>query len=46
MPGTAKEWGLKDRTNIPDSLDAQARYMAYMIKKFNGDYVKALAGYN
>lgn len=45
-PATAKQWGLKDRTNVQQSLDAQARYMAWLVNKFNGDYIKAVAGYN
>lgn len=45
-PATAKQWGLKDRTNVQQSLDAQARYMAWLLNKFNGDYIKAVAGYN
>ena len=43
---TAQQWGLKDRTNVQESLDAQARYMAWLVNKFNGDYIKAIAGYN
>jgi hypothetical protein len=46
LPQTAKELGLNDRTDVQASLNAQARFMASMLKKFNGDYIKALAGYN
>jgi hypothetical protein len=40
MPATAKKWGLKAKTNIQDSLDAQARYMAYMLKNLMGIMLK------
>lgn len=46
LPETAKELGLIDRTDVQASLSAQARYMSIILKKFNGDYIKALAGYN
>lgn len=46
LPQTAKELGLKDRTDVQASLNAQAKFMSILLKKFNGDYIKALAGYN
>lgn len=45
MPDTAKRYGV-NVTNADSSISGQARYMADMLKMFDGDYTKALAGYN
>ncbi len=45
MPGTAKDYGLKDRTDVGASADAAARYLRDLLKKF-GDIDLALAAYN
>ncbi len=49
MPATGKRYGLNNAKDLfdPDkSLDASARHMSDMLKKYNGDYDKALASYN
>lgn len=45
MPGTAKAWGVDPR-NPSQALDAAAKNMARMLKKYNGSWPLALAGYN
>jgi soluble lytic murein transglycosylase-like protein len=45
IPETAKRYGVNP-SDDRSSIDGQARYMADMLKMFNGDYAKALAGYN
>jgi len=46
MPDTAADYGLTDRTDPYASLDAWGRYMRDLLRMFDGDYSKALAGYN
>lgn len=46
MPGTARDYGLTDRTDPEASMDAWGRYMRDLLRMFSGDYAKALAGYN
>lgn len=46
MPGTAKRYGITDRTDFGQSSRGAARYMADLMKMFAGDEVKALAAYN
>ena len=45
-PGTAARYGLTDRSDPIASFDAWGRYMRDLLRQFNGDYSKALAGYN
>lgn len=45
IPGTAARYGV-DVKDPKSSIQGQAAYMADLLKMFNGDYVKALAGYN
>lgn len=45
MPDTAKRYGV-DVNSVESSINGQARYMADLLKMFDGDYTKALAGYN
>ena len=45
MPATAARYGV-DVTNADSSIKGQAAYMSDLLKMFNGDYRKALAGYN
>jgi len=45
MPATAKRFGLKDPFDVEASIQAQAKYMRFLLNKF-GDYALALAGYN
>jgi soluble lytic murein transglycosylase-like protein len=47
MPGTWRQWGNGgDINNLQDSMDAGARYDAYLLKRYGGDVRKALAAYN
>jgi soluble lytic murein transglycosylase-like protein len=47
MPSTWQEWGQgQDIYSPAANISAQARYMAYLVKQFNGDTDKALAAYN
>ena len=46
MPGTAKDYGLKDPFDLRESSDAAGRYFRDLLKMFNGDIEKAAAGYN
>jgi len=46
MPGTAAEYGIKDRWDFAQSADAAARYLKKLLDKYNGDQQKALAAYN
>lgn len=45
MPGTAKALGINPNNPI-EALDGAARHMGDLLKKYNGDYKKALAAYN
>ena len=45
MPGTAKELGV-DPTDPVQNVMGGARYLASMLKRFDGDQKLALAGYN
>ena len=46
MPLTAADFGLTDRTDPVASMEAWGKYMSMLLRMFNGDYAKALAGYN
>lgn len=46
MKGTAAQYGLTDRTDLAASADAAAHYYNDLLKHYNGDLPKALAGYN
>lgn len=45
QPRTAQRYGI-DPTKPDQAIQGQAKYMADLLKMFNGDYTKALAGYN
>lgn len=45
QPATAKRYGI-DPTDPVQSIRGQAAYMSDLLKMFDGDYQKALAGYN
>lgn len=45
IPATAKRYGV-DVTDPASSIHGQARYMSDLLKMFDGDNKKALAGYN
>ncbi len=46
MPATASRFGVTDRTNVPQSIEAAAKYYQFLLKKFNGDLDKAIMAYN
>lgn len=46
MPGTARRFGVVDRTDPEDNLDGGARYFRWLLQRFRGDVQLALAGYN
>lgn len=45
IPSTAEEYGI-DPYNPIQSIEAQGKYMSSLLRMFQGDYRKALAGYN
>lgn len=45
MPATAKGYGI-DPFNPEQAADAAGKMMSGLIAKYDGDYAKALAGYN
>lgn len=46
MPATWREWGEGIPTNPEESIKAQAKYMAWLLQKFNWEMEWALAAYN
>ncbi len=46
MPGTAKRFKCDDTANQDCNLEAGTKYLAWLLKRFNGDVKLALAGYN
>lgn len=46
MPGTAKELGVTDPNDPHQSVMGGAKYMAQLLKRFDGDETRALAAYN
>jgi soluble lytic murein transglycosylase-like protein len=46
MPGTARRYGVTDRTDIFSNLYGGARYLRYLLDLFGGNKELALAGYN
>jgi tape measure domain-containing protein len=46
LEGTAKQYGVKDRTNLAQSAEGAAKYMAYLLKLFKGDLEKAVRAYH
>lgn len=46
MPATAKALGVKDRTNPEQNVMAGTKYMAQLLKQYDGDETLALAAYN
>jgi hypothetical protein len=45
QPGTAKRYNIDPRDPV-QSIQGQAAYMSDLLKRYGGDYQKALAGYN
>jgi len=46
MPATAKRFKCNDASDQACNVDAGTRYLAWLLKRFNGDVKLALAGYN
>jgi soluble lytic murein transglycosylase-like protein len=46
MPATAKRFRCDDAGNEACNVEAGTRYLAWLLKRFNGDVKLALAGYN
>ena len=46
MPATAKELGVKNAFDPKQNIEGGAKYLALMLKKFNGDTRLATAAYN
>jgi c-di-GMP-binding flagellar brake protein YcgR len=46
MPSTAKEMAVKNLHNPEENIEGGIRYLRYLLDKFNGDVVLALAAYN
>ena len=46
MPGTAKRFGVRDRTDATSNVYGGARYLRYLLKMFRNNMRLALAAYN
>ncbi|MCA1632748.1 MAG: lytic transglycosylase domain-containing protein [Acidobacteria bacterium] len=46
MPATAKRFNCEDRLNPEANIEAGTKYLRWLLKRFDGDVVLALAGYN
>lgn len=46
MPGTARDMGVKDTSNAAQNIEGGVKYLAWLLKRFNGDITKATAAYN
>jgi soluble lytic murein transglycosylase-like protein len=46
IPSTARQYGLKDPHDVPAAVDAGARYLRDLLKRFGGRRDLALAAYN
>ncbi len=46
MPATAKEMGVSDPFNPMENIDGGARYLRYLLDRFDGDVTLAIAAYN
>lgn len=46
MPGTARQYGVKNRRNPSDNINGGTRYLKYLLQMFDNNLVLALAAYN
>jgi tape measure domain-containing protein len=46
LASTAKQYGVKDRTNLAQSAEGAAKYMRYLLDLFKGDLEKAVRAYH
>jgi hypothetical protein len=46
MPKTAEELGVKDMFDPEENINAGTKYLKWLDKRYNGDYIKMLAAYN
>lgn len=46
MPGTGKRFNCGDLSDQACNVEAGTKYLAWLLKRFNGDVALALAGYN
>ena len=46
LSGTAKQYGVQDRTNMAQSAEGAAKYVSYLLKLFKGDLEKAVRAYH
>lgn len=46
MPATAKRFGVNDSFDVQQNIRGGVRYLAWLLKRFNGDLTLASAGYN
>jgi soluble lytic murein transglycosylase-like protein len=46
MPGTAQDLGVTDPWNPTENITAGTKYLSWLLRKYNGNLMKALAAYN
>jgi len=46
MPATARRFGCADANDATSNIDAGAKYLRWLLERFNGNVSLALAGYN
>lgn len=46
IPATAERFGISNSLNSKQNIRGGTRYLAWLIKRFDGNWQKALAGYN
>lgn len=46
MPGTARDLGVQNAYDPAQNIDGGAKYISQLLKRFNGDLTKTIAGYN